>query len=211
MKLVPIFVFAGAALLSLFAATSRIQDSAHVISILGRPAGKGALHPAVLDPDRSAYTVILTSTVLPSFTGNAQLVWEGADSFDREVYLAGAVVKLDGRSRPVLKGDILSGLKPRDSIALWIRLHRKDSPPPNGDSEAAAPKSGRAACPDCLIQPDVSEAAEAKPTATAISSGKKGSGQKRPLALAFYDEQKNSLLLRVPFVFPGKEDSRHAD
>lgn len=112
-----VFIFAVA--ISMAAASHRWPDSGHTIGLISQRGGK-VRHPAELQSGKSRYTQIVTATVLPPYHGNARVVLEGSPPVQSEIHLAGPVIDLGLRRTPRLENRILTGLHPKDRIALWL-------------------------------------------------------------------------------------------
>lgn len=116
-----ILAFLFALGLSLFGAVFQWGDSAHSIGVITAGGGQ-ARHPVVLPSGRDRYMLIATATVLPPYHGDVRLALEGTPALDYRIFSSAPIVDLGLRSWPQLNGDLLSGLKPRDRLALWVEM-----------------------------------------------------------------------------------------
>lgn len=96
-------------------------DSAHSIGVISADGGR-ARHPVVLPSGRDRYMLIATATVLPPYRGDVRIAVEGVPPLDYRLSFTEPVVDFGLRSWPRLDGEILSGLKPLDRLALWVEL-----------------------------------------------------------------------------------------
>ena len=117
MKKVSIFVAAAA--LSLLAAPYRFGDSAHAMGLISADGGR-ARHPVRLTSGRERYTVIITATVLPPWSGDVRVAVEGDPPPTFTVRLSEPVVDLGLRLRPTFDHGVIRGLRPGDRPALWL-------------------------------------------------------------------------------------------
>ena len=115
-----LFFFLGVCL-SLAAATYRWGDSAHTMGMITSGGGK-VRHPVFLESGKERYTMIVTAKVIPPYQGDARVVLEGAPLTDYELFATAPVVDFKFRRLPEFKGDTFLGLKPKDRLALWVRM-----------------------------------------------------------------------------------------
>lgn len=114
-------VFLLALGISLLGAVFQWGDSAHSIGVVSADGGR-ARHPVVLPSGRDRYMLIATATVVPPYRGDVRLALEGMPALDCRISSSAPIVDLGLRSWPRLNGDLISGLKPRDRLALWVEM-----------------------------------------------------------------------------------------
>jgi hypothetical protein len=98
--------------------------------------------------------------------------------------------------RPGFHGDTYYDLRPKDRIALWVRIKRNGAPAEKAAQEGVSVSSVADAskeCPRCVSGQD------------AVTGRAKRGGT----ALAFYDTATNGQLLRIPIKFIGAGGDRH--
>ena len=110
-----------AAGVSLFAANFRFGDSAHAIGMLNNKGGK-ARHPFMVKSGQDRYFLIMTGVVLPPIKGDVRVVLEGEPAMDYTLYNSEPIVDLGIHRRPVFKDDVMMGVQPRDTLALWVDM-----------------------------------------------------------------------------------------
>lgn len=123
MKSTSVLIFLLALAFFTFAASHRFYDSAHAIGTIKKGGGM-ARHPALLDKDRSSYVLIATAGVVPPYKGNARVVLEGDPSLKASFYDSGPALSLGLHRQPEFSGDTYYDLRPKDKIALWVRIKR---------------------------------------------------------------------------------------
>jgi hypothetical protein len=111
--------------LSLSAAHFRPGDSAHAIGLITREGGT-VRHPIHLPAGKDAYTLILTATVIPPWRGDARVTVEGSTELDVSLHPSRPVLDLGLRHRPRFEDGVFHDLRPRDRLALWVRLKPRD-------------------------------------------------------------------------------------
>lgn len=114
-------VFAAAVALSLLAAPYRLGDSAHAMGMISGDGGT-ARHPVRLTSGLERYTVIVTATVLPPWSGDLRVVVEGDPQPAFTVWLSEPVVDLGLRRRPVFDHRVIRGVRAGDRLAMWLVL-----------------------------------------------------------------------------------------
>lgn len=119
-------VFVLAATLSGFAAWYRPGDSAHAMGLVSVAGGK-ARHPVHLPGGRERYTLVVTGTVLPPYSGDARVSVEGKPDLEVEVFGSDPIVDLGVRHRPYFEKDTLTGLEPRDRFTIWVVLRPSET------------------------------------------------------------------------------------
>ena len=129
MRLKNTVVFIAIAAISLFAGAHRFRDSGHAIGLI-KARGAEARHPVILKSGKDRYTVIVTATVMPPYSGDARMVLEGDPAMDYRIYSSKPVIDFSLRRRPVFRDDILYDLRPMDRLALWMVM--KPSTPARG-------------------------------------------------------------------------------
>ena len=117
-----IITLVAAVAISLTAAAYRFGDSAHSIGLVSLKGGK-VRHPFVLKGGKKHYSLIGTATVLPPYRGDVRISLEGWPEIDHDIFLSGPVIDLGLHKLPELRDRTLYGLKPRDRIAFWVRIH----------------------------------------------------------------------------------------
>jgi YHS domain-containing protein len=117
-----IITLVAAVAISLAAAAYRFGDSAHSIGLVSLKGGK-VRHPFVLEGGQNRYSLIGTATVLPPFRGDVLISLEGLPEIDYDIFLSRPVIDLGLHKLPELRNRTLYGLRPRDRISLWVRLH----------------------------------------------------------------------------------------
>lgn len=127
--------------ISLLGALVQWGDSAHSIGLITAEGGR-VRHPVALAGGGHRAMLIATATVLPPYRGDARLAVEGTPAIDYRVFASAPIIDLGIRHRPVLKDGVLSGLKPRDRLALFVELR-----PPRLDPVCGMPvRDGSAFC-----------------------------------------------------------------
>ncbi|MHC1697048.1 MAG: hypothetical protein AB9919_03075 [Geobacteraceae bacterium] len=197
MKYSTIALFGLTVVISALAAHQRFHDSAHAMGML-KIGGGSARHPAVLDKERDSYVLIATASVVPPFRGNARVVLEGGRGLAATFHNAEPAVNFGFHRRPEFRGDTYYDLRPKDRIALWVRIRRHILPESNpgqvGESVAAGPDSSTD-CPQHLTTEGLP--AERRRTAGPV--------------LAFYDTATNGRLLSIPIRFIASGGDSHGD
>ena len=195
MKYSTIGIFILSAAISALAAHHRFQDSAHSMGML-KIGGGSARHPAVLEKERDSYVLIATAGVVPPFRGNARVVLEGVAGLKATFHNAEPALNFALHHRPGFRDDTYYDLRPRDRIALWVRLKR------SGPSEVTAGQDGGSVPPALNAANDCSRCVAEKKVA------REKSNNNGP-ALAFYDTSTNGQLLRLPIKFVGAGGDGH--
>lgn len=195
MKYSSIGIFIISAAISTLAAQHRFQDSAHSMGML-KVGGSMARHPAVLDKERDSYVLIATAGVVPPFRGNARVVLEGGQGLEATFHNAEPAVNFSFHHRPGFQGDTYYDLRPKDRIALWVRIKRKGPPAKKaaqeGESVSLVADAAKE-CQRCVSEQDVVT----------------GRAKRGGTALAFYDTATNGQLLRIPIKFIGAGGDKH--
>jgi hypothetical protein len=191
MKFSTIALFGLSVVISAVAAHHRFHDSVHAMGML-KSGGGSARHPAVLDKERDSYVLIATAGVVPPFRGNARVALEGGRGLSATFHNAEPAVNFGFHHRPEFRGDTYYDLRPKDRIALWVRITRK-VPPERASARTAASIPAEAdALTDCPQH---------------LAGGGLPAGKNRSAGpeLAFYDTATNDRLLGIPirFVAPG--------
>ena len=114
--------------LFLFVAGHRFGDSGHAITLISQQGGR-AQHPIELDKASGRGAVIITSTVLPPYSGDARIVLEGGGDLTYRLYFSEPIINLGLTARPSFSENTLYGLKPGDRISLWLLLEDLDKTP----------------------------------------------------------------------------------
>jgi hypothetical protein len=196
MKLKSLIFFALSVAICLIGATTRIHDSAHSIGTLSLKGGK-VNHPALLDDERSRYTIIATGTVRPPFQGDVRVALEGQPEFDYRIYNSRPVVDLGFFRRPRFINDTFYDIRPEDKVALWVVMtpRKKDANRPWTTQTSA----GGLPASQCCEPPAI----------TGGGSGRRHEGTQGPikgerLSIAFYDTKTEKQVMRIPIIFKGK-------
>jgi len=188
--------FAASVALSSLAAGHTFRDSAHAIGLLTDKGGR-VQHAAHFTAGKSRYVLIATATVLPPFHGDVRVSLEGAPGMAYDLYNSEPVVDLGWHRQPVLKGDMLHDLRPKDRLALWavLRPGKGSAATPLATAEIATKaKTGDTCCPI----PEANATATAPPPPTHAP-------EKSEIALAFHDNTTGAQVLRVPIIFDAKD------
>ena len=158
---------------SLFAAHYRFGDSAHAIGMLNNKGGQ-ARHPFMITSGQDRYFLIMTGVVLPPLQGDVRVALEGEPAMNYTIYNSEPVVDLGIHRRPGFDGEILTGVKSRDTLALWVEMEPQSYEYLfDGESEMST-------------------------LAKSSTVGPNGAG---PLSLNFYASDNGNELLRIPVVF----------
>lgn len=197
MKYSTIALFGLSVVISAVAAHHRFHDSAHAMGML-KIGGGSVRHPAVLDKERDSYVLIATAGVVPPFRGNVRVALEGGRGLDATFHNSEPAVNFGFHHRPAFRGDTYYDLRPKDRIALWVRITRQ-GPPERTSSRTAASIPERAdALTDCpQHMAGGGQAAEKIRTAGP--------------ALAFYDTATNNRLLSIPIRFITSGGASHGN
>ncbi len=195
MKFSTIALFSLSVVISAVAAHYRFHDSAHAIGML-KIGGGTARHPAVLDKERDSHVLIATAGVVPPFRGNARVVLEGGRGLSATFHNAEPAVNLGLHHRPEFRGDTYYDLRPKDRIALWVRITRNDKLESISSQIGASVPAGADALTDCPQHP----------AGSGLPAGKNRSAGP---ALAFYDTATNDRLLGIPLRFVASGGASH--
>jgi YHS domain-containing protein len=122
-----VLVFLAAVAISLTAAMYRWDDSGHAIGLIKAKGGE-ARHPVSLVSGNDRYLLIATATVIPPYAGSARVELKGRSPLPHTIELARPVVDLGLRHSPRFSDGVLHDLRPRDRIALWVKMN-----PPKAD------------------------------------------------------------------------------
>jgi len=198
MKTRNVIAFVLAVGISLVAATTRSGDSGHSIGLIKADGGR-ALHPTVMDAGKGRYMLISTATVIPPYRGDLRVALEGMPEIPYELSFTEPLIDLGIREFPRFTGGVITGLKPMDRIALWVKM----TPPPV-DPVCGMAHEERfthhtyedreyAFCSDSCLNAFIADPAKYKDMDSVR-------GQ---YELAFYDTETGSAALRVPLIFAG--------
>lgn len=130
------------------AATYRFHDSAHSMGMIKKGGGM-ARHPAVLDKDRDSYVLIATAGVMPPYRGDARVVLEGDPNLTATFHNSEVPIDLGVYRHPAFRDNTYYDLRPKDRIALWIKIKRGQSPALQHAAAAGVQQQGRGAEPPC--------------------------------------------------------------
>jgi len=195
MKYSTIALFGLSVAVSAVAAHHRFHDSAHAMGML-KIGGASARHPAVLDKNRDSYVLIATAGVVPPFRGNARVVFEGGRGLEATFHNAEPAVNFGFHHRPTFRGDTYYDLRPKDRIALWVKITRNSPPEKTSDPVRETVPSGPDSSTDC-------------PQHRAGGSMPPERGRTAGPALAFYDTATDDRLLRIPIRFIASGGDSH--
>jgi hypothetical protein len=123
-----LLVVLSAAALFVGAAIYRHGDSAHAMGMISLDGGR-AHHPVHLPSGEDRYTLVVTGTVLPPFSGDARVIMEGKTSLPHDVYGSDPIIDLGLRRRPYFSNRTLTGLQPRDRFTIWVVLRPPEAQP----------------------------------------------------------------------------------
>ena len=205
MKYKKIITFVIAVAISLVAANYRWGDSAHSMGLIKRDGGK-ARHASTFESGKDRYMLISTATVIPPFRGSARVELEGMPEVDHKLSLSGPIVDLGIKKFPRLDGNVISGLKPLDRLALWVEMRLPLVDPVCGmaheDDFSRHTHKGReyAFCNQMCLDEFTKDPARYEGMDSVRGQYK----------LAFYDTNTKMPILSVPLVFAGKEEAPHA-
>lgn len=193
----------GAIAVSTLAAWYRWPDSAHALGVIKRGGGT-ARHPVALPAGEDSYVLVATAPVLPPWSGDARVAVEGEPPMAWELEVSRPVVDLGLHRWPVQDGDRIRGLRPRDRVALWVKLE-----PPAADPVCGMPcrahdvrqvVGGRE---ECFCSEACREAFRADPSRHPPRRVDRGSW-----ALTLRDDASGAPLLTIPIVLGGKDGGR---
>jgi len=123
MSVKTLLVFIVSVAIFTLAATYRFHDSAHAMGVIKKGGGM-ARHPALLDKDRDSYILIATAGVVPPYQGNARVVLEGDPGLTATFHNSEPVLDLGIHRHPEFRNNTYYDLRPRDRIALWVKIKR---------------------------------------------------------------------------------------
>ena len=130
------------------AATYRFHDSAHSMGMIKKGGGM-ARHPAQLDKNRDSYVLIATAGVMPPYRGNAKVVLEGDPSLSATFHNSEVPIDLGVHRHPTFRDNTYYDLRPKDRIALWVKIRRTQSPDRQHVAATADQQQDRATVPPC--------------------------------------------------------------
>jgi hypothetical protein len=122
-------VFLLAVAISVLAAGYRWGDSGHAIGLI-KAHGGSSRHPLVVTAGEELYSLIVTATVIPPYSGDVEITLEGEPQLDYDIYLTEPVIDLGLRRKAEYQAPVLKGLRPRDRLALWVVI--RPSTPAHG-------------------------------------------------------------------------------
>ena len=194
-----ILIFLMAVGMSLVAAVHRWDDSGHAIGLIKAKGGE-ARHPVSLASGKERYMLIATATVIPPYSGSARVELKGPSPIPYTIELARPAVDLGVRHLPRFNDGVLSDLRPRDRVALWVKMLPPKADPvcgmgcDVGDQRAAYQGRSYCFCGDaCRREFD------ANPEKFSGRDDLRGS-----YTLAFTDTKTGRSVLNVPIRFTGK-------
>lgn len=198
-------VFAAAVALSLLAAPYRFGDSAHAMGVISADGGK-ARHPVRLASGRERYTVIVTATVLPPWSGDVRVAVEGDPPPAFVMHLFEPVLDLGLRRRPIFDNGVIRGVRAGDRLALWLVLEptfvdpvcgwRMADPAFKVEREGEFYRFCSRRCRDRFVaSPGIAEGA--------------ANGHFR-YRIVFEDPAREAAVLQIPVLVGGGEEEHHA-
>lgn len=205
MRFKNLMTFTLAVVLSLMAAHHRWGDSSHAIGLINADGGR-ARHPSFFSSGKDRYAQITTATVLPPYEGDVRVALEGVPELDYDIYFSEPVIDLGLRNLPEFKDHTIYGLKPTDRPALWVLMR----PPPidpvcEMKCEAGFMTSSYQGKEYCFCAEACRTEFLRNPKAYVTREYPKGT-----YSLAFYDKLSGRSVLKIPFVFKGKEKGKNA-
>lgn len=126
MRLKHVIVFLVSAGAFFLISAYRFGDSGHAIGMISRDGGT-VRHPVHIQNKFTGCTVIVTARVIPPYHGDARVVLEGAENISYNIYLSEPVINIGINDRPRFDNNILYGLKPGVSIAMWVVMEDIDN------------------------------------------------------------------------------------
>lgn len=194
---------AGAIAVSTLGAWYRWPDSAHAIGVIKRGGGT-ARHPVALAPGQDSYVLITTAAVIPPWSGDARVAVEGEPAMGWQMEVSRPVVDLGLHRWPRQDGDRIRGLRPKDRIALWVKLTPPAADPVCG--MGCGPRATRetiAGREECFCSDACREAFLADPGRHPHRLVDRGDWR-----LVLRDDASGAPLLTVPIALGGKEAGR---
>jgi len=197
-----IIIFLISVGISLAAAVHRWDDSGHAIGLIKAKGGE-ARHPVTLASGNDRYMLIATATVIPPYAGSARVELKGRSPIPHEIELARPVVDLGVRHTPRFSDGILHDLRPRDRIALWVKMHPPKADPVCGmgceEGYERAEYQGKSYC---FCGESCRKSFEENPDRYRDQDSLRGN-----YTLAFTDTRTGRPVLNVPIQFTGKEEA----
>jgi len=197
--------FMLAVCISLAAAAYRWSDSAHAIGVI-KVGGGEARHPVMLESGRRGYILIATTTVIPPYRGDVNVVLEGEPKIAYQIHASGPVVDLGLHRWPQFKDNTLTGLRPKDRTALWVEMKLPEVDPVCGMTVkpdfAGSIYNGVAyhfCSKKCLAQ--------FMGESELYTDRDRARGK---YTLAFYDKATGNSVLKIPIIFKGKGEANDA-
>ena len=197
-----ILIFLAAVGISLVAAVHRWDDSGHAIGLIKAKGGE-ARHPVSMASGNDRYMLIATATVIPPYSGSARVELRGRSPIPHTIELARPVVDLGVRHLPRFVDGVLHDLRPRDRVALWVKMHPPKADPVCGmGCEEGYERVEYQGKSYCLCGEACRTAFDADPERYRDQDGLRGS-----YTLAFTDTVTGRSVLNVPIMFTGKEET----
>ena len=194
-----ILIFLAAVGISLVAAVHRWDDSGHAIGLIKAKGGE-ARHPVSLASGNDRYMLIATATVIPPYSGSARVELRGPSPIPYTIELARPVVDLGVRHLPRLSDGVLSDLRPRDRVALWVKMHPPKADPVCGMAcEAGYQRAEYQGKSYCFCGDGCRKEFGENPEKFRGRDGLRGN-----YTLAFTDTRTGRSVLNVPIKFTGK-------
>ena len=197
-----ILIFLTAVGISLAAAVHRWDDSGHAIGLIKAKGGE-ARHPVSLASGNDRYMLIATATVIPPYSGSARVELKGASKIPYTIELARPVVDLGVRRLPRFSDGVLHDLRPRDRVALWVKMHPPKADPVCGmGCEAGDQRVDYQGKSYCFCGDACRKEFDANPEKFRDRDGLRGT-----YTLAFTDTRTGRPVLNVPIKFTGKGET----
>lgn len=192
-----LLTFTAAVGLSLLGAVSHFGDSAHSMALLNKNGGR-VKHAAHFEAGLDRYVMIATATVLPPYRGDVRVAVENLPGMTWAIYNSEPVIPLGLHRQPVFRDHILTGVQPRDRLALWVVMRAAGNVSDSVTQDAAAAPAELEAGASCCPLPESLEELEQSGNhgEHAIVTGP---------SLAFYDMASGEQVMRVPIHFESKK------
>jgi YHS domain-containing protein len=204
MKYKKAITFILAIAISMVAAGHRWGDSAHSMGLIKKDGGK-ARHASSFVSGKARYMLISTATVIPPYRGDVRVTVQGMPKMDYKLSLAGPVIDFGIKDFPKLDGNIITGLKPLDRLALWVEMKLPAVDPVCGMAHE-----------DSFTRHTYKGKEYAFCNQMCLETFNKNPEQYRDLdhvqgkyTLAFVDTKTDKQVLGVPLVFRGKGEAQH--
>ncbi len=145
--------------------------------------------------------LVTTATVIPPWKGDARVAVEGDPPMAWEMEVSRPVIDLGAHRWPVQDGDLIRGLRPKDRLALWVKLTPPAADPVCGMACGKDPLretiGGREECFCSEACRDAFRADPARHRPRRVERGR--------WALVLRDDASGAPVLTVPIALGGKE------